>query len=466
MGWGGFAEHPDAAWASGLQQGEGWSSPGDAALGWSLGADEGEGWEDGSGTDWRDGGAWSGPWWGPESQSAGYGWQPSAPSRPLITSADEHTARLHLKKTYQVLSEVLAAHPKAFQEVHSFLDLGCAPGGFAARLLEEKPMARGYGVTMPVEGGGFPMLFQHQWFQVQGCNLMDLWGPDDLLCQEEVDVCMADAQDLGRRTNPDAVKAEKARKGGTSAVGVGAVCPALGIFALTFQELRLGLSRLRSGGTLLFRFGWRGKGANEELWYKEATTLLLAFILSHFNEVIPFKSEFSHNADATFYMVASGFLQEDFAREGLVERLREAMDYIVQCENVDDLPWCMETLQPYATEEMRAKADEMLETVGRLRAIGLASRHKVEGPRENPEAALWISPVPFSLTMQRLRERLERYGKISFIRRRAHAIGVGADALIQFTQPAHASAALEAIQQLKVLGESVAARRFSDIKTK
>ena len=33
--------------------------------------------------------------------------------------------------------------------------------------------------------------------------------------------------------------------------------------------------------------------------------------------------------------------------------------------------------------------------------------------------------------------------EIAYIKRRSHAIGVGADALIQFAQPAHAAYALE-----------------------
>ena len=39
------------------------------------------------------------------------------------------------------------------------------------------------------------------------------------------------------------------------------------------------------------------------------------------------------------------------------------------------------------------------------------------------------------------------FAEIAYIKRRSHAIGVGADALIQFAQPAHAACALEAIKQ-------------------
>ena len=39
------------------------------------------------------------------------------------------------------------------------------------------------------------------------------------------------------------------------------------------------------------------------------------------------------------------------------------------------------------------------------------------------------------------------FAEIAYIKRRSHAIGVGADALIQFAQPAHAACALEATKQ-------------------
>ena len=42
---------------------------------------------------------------------------------------------MHMRKG---LAEILEAHPKAFAKVDSFLDLGCAPGGFSCRLLEDE----------------------------------------------------------------------------------------------------------------------------------------------------------------------------------------------------------------------------------------------------------------------------------------------------------------------------------------
>lgn len=395
----------------------------------------------------------------------------------MFGSMDDHTARVHFQKTYGVLAEILEAHPAAFERVSSFLDLGCAPGGFSQRLLEEHPTARGLGVTMPLDGGGFPMLLQDERLQVKACDLMSLREPQDLQFDASpVDVCMADAQDLGRRTNPQhnhgagrgrgkAAKAAAEKEAKTREnAGVQASLPVLGIWALTLQEILLGLENLATGGTFVFRFGWRGRGANEEPWYREATHLLFALVLAHFADVVAFKSEFSHQADASFYVVATAFQREEFIAAELGAKLRDMIGHVIDCSKTADLPWCMEALLPYLTPDIRARITEMLDEVGRKRAIGLASRHRVEAARASPEAAIWISPVPFSLTMQRLRERLERIGKISNLKRRSHPIGVGADALVQFAQPAHATAALEAVNDMKILGPSVVAKRLSEVK--
>jgi len=454
-------------------EGAGWFSTGDGMQ---------AGWHGGCDGSWAPNDWWScdtaatgqaGPYKSLSRQSWGsaqdQSWGPAAPS---FSPSEEHTARVHYGKTYQVLSEALEAHPGAFRSAGAFLDLGCAPGGFSCRLLEERPAARGFGVTLPVDLGGFPVLLAHERLRVQSCDLMGLRSAEELDCPRTVEVCIADAQDLGRRTNPKPGRgrgrgtADRGRgaKGGAVAAGVQAVCTALGIWALTLQQLLLGFGRLNAGGTFFFRFGWRGRGASEEPWYREATVRLFALVLAHFAEVAPFKSEISHQADASFYVVATGFQRESYLCSGLDEKLREAVTSIVGCDRVGDLPWCIEALAPLATEELLPRIHALLDSVGRQRAIGLATRHHLEqGGRPSPEAALWISPVPFNLTVQRVRERLERFGKIAHIRRRAHPVGVGADALVQFTQPAHATAALEAITVMRVLGDNIGVQRLSDV---
>ncbi|CAE7707514.1 unnamed protein product [Symbiodinium pilosum] len=325
----------------------------------------------------------------------------------------------------------------------------------------------GYGVTLPFEAGGFPLLLHDPRFHVQACNLMELLSPEDLECVklslDMVDVIMADAQvtsaaecnlmyagilsrgivvaDLffyWSEAKRRAKNSKNAKQGDESelagAAGVGAACATLGIWALTFQEIRLGLGMLKKGGTFFFRFGWRGRGDQEEYWYREAIMRLLGLVIAFFDEVFPFKSEIYHQADPCFYVVAAGFQRSGYESAALDTR----------SVHTRFLQGCIETLAEFSTPASQQRIDELLDTVSRVRAIGLSSRSTVEaGGRESPEAQLIIRPVPYHLTMQRLRERMECYGKIAYIRRRSHAVGVGADALIQFVQPAHAKMALE-----------------------
>jgi len=405
-----------------------------------------------------------------QRQTAG-SWQ------PLFSCADEHTARTHYTKTYGVLSEMLAEHRSAFEGLQSFLDLGCAPGGFSSRLLDEFPEARGFGVSLPVNTGGFPMLLIHDRLHVQYSDLMAVSSAVDLECSAEaVDLVLGDAQNLARRgAKPEGSGGRKGGRRGAAVggatvsgqpdAGVQAVCAALGIWALTVQELMLGFGKLRERGTLVFRFGLPSRGAREEAWYREAMDRLFGLLFTHFVDVLPFKSQTSHQADATFYVVATGFRREAFAEAELDTKLREAIASIMVCEKPKDLPECMQAFADFVTDDSRSRTEHMVDSAAKLRDIGVASRQRVEtAGRSNAEAALFISPVPFNLTMPRLRERLEKYGKISYIRRRAHPIGVGADAIVQFVQASHAKAALAAIVSDNLLGGNISAQRLCDVR--
>lgn len=460
----------DASHNMGYYHGEGWHAGSFAAQGHTWHEDATWAWHEGVWhPGWSDAAcSWDGSWWG-EAAEEGDAW-PQANSVDHLgpkTAADERTAQIHFAKTYQVLNEAIEKHPAAFRDKFSFLDLGCAPGGFSQRMLEELgDGGTGYGVTLPFEAGGFPLLLHDLRFHVQASNLMELQSPEDLECPKLVDVIMADAQDLGRRSpaNQRAKRRNKTSKNAkqgddSEAAGIGAACATLGIWALTFQEIRLGLGMLQEGGTFFFRFGWRGRGDQEEHWYREAILRLLGLVIAFFKEVFPFKSESFHQADPCFYVVAAGFQRQGYEDAMLETRLKSAIQSIIACEAVGDLPECIQTLAEFSTPSNHQRIDELLDTVSRVRAIGLSSRTTVEaGGRESPEAQLIIRPVPYHLTMPRLRQHMECYGKIAYIRRRSHAVGVGADALIQFVQPAHAKMALEAVNDMKVLGETVVAR--------
>lgn len=399
---------------------------------------------------------------------AGYPVAFMAPNMPgftltAIDAEEDNTARIHFGKTYMVLSEIIEKHPIAFGNVSVFLDFGCAPGGFSYRLLEEQPFAQGFGVTMPVDSGGFPMVFADERLRVTGCDLMSLWSVQEIGCTGEVDLCLADAQDLGRRiTHVRGWKGAGRRFTGSGGKGVGATCPVLGIWALTLQEFALGFDSLREGGSFVFRFGWRGRITSEDMWYQTATHRLFALVFSLFAEVEHLKSEFSHQADSSFYIVASGFRRGVYTSTRLSEDIREAVKRVHQCERSLDLPWCVECLAQFMEPDVEARIEGLLDIVGKLRAIGLSSRLRQHDAGHCAECSIFITPVPSNLTSQYLRDVLEQFGKVLNIRRRKHAVGSGADAFVRFAQPTHATTALDAIATQQVLGPNVVAKHATD----
>eukprot|EP00811_Abedinium_folium_P007393 NODE_16823_length_975_cov_3.708726.p1 GENE.NODE_16823_length_975_cov_3.708726~~NODE_16823_length_975_cov_3.708726.p1 ORF type:complete len:264 (+),score=56.71 NODE_16823_length_975_cov_3.708726:124-915(+) len=232
-----------ATWASWAPYDASWGSD---ACGWVAGA---WGWD-------AHESYWCCAGWAPPAMTC-MAYVPGEPGTGLIThdAVQQQTAQVHFAKTYSVLSEIIEAHPKAFESIDSFVDFGCAPGGFSCRLLEANPRAHGYGATMPVESEGFPMIFANERLQVTPVDIMSLWSVKDIGCHGEVALCIADAQDLGKRVTAFGgsggagaggrgcgKKAGKLarlaqQRGGK---GVGAVCGALGIWALTLQELPVG----------------------------------------------------------------------------------------------------------------------------------------------------------------------------------------------------------------------------------
>lgn len=467
--WGAGGGYYPAGWDAHAAYDGGW----DQCADWQWGYGSGEWFGNGGWDAWPpsgvDGpGAGGASWWT-------YGGVTTPGERLAASVANEtnRTAQVHFTKTYQVLSDIIEQHPKPFKDTRAFLDLGCAPGGFASRLLEDMPAdGCGYGVTMPTDAGGFPVLANDERFHIQVADLMSLASPDALDCPVEVDVCTADAQDLGKRTNTD--RNRSGRKGGkgkgkgapetapslelVDGTGVGAADHLLGIWALTLQQFLLAFGRLRDGGVFVFRFGWRGRGTKEERWYSEAAHLLFGLLFAYFEEAVHFKSEFSHQAHAAFYVVASGFRGERYGEDGMGQQLREVVDNILACARHQDLPECMAALAPFATPEARDRTDKLLEAVGRLREIGVSSRHHKDGARRKDEASIMITPLPLWLSTEVLTQHLQRYGKVTYVRRKSHPIGVGADAVVKFTHVAHARVAMEAVNELKIFGDNIAAR--------
>jgi len=290
------------------------------------------------------------------------------------------------------------ATPPGVTPVPQFLDLGCAPGGFSACLLQDHmlgPHSMGYGVSLPSQLGGFPMAFASDRLYVQLEDMMAL-GINDLICPlNSIDLCCADAQNLSNMF--------KARKTAVQYRGLRAKSRSLGIWALTVKECMLAFSRLRHGGGFVFRFGWRGVGADvhpsgeqvhpsllakyleEEEWYKALTHWLFTVLKSLFKTLRPFKSEYVHQADVSFYMVCRSFDRKKYEMNDWQAKLQRAFTELSDC---DDEAALVAGIKDGILDETKAEIDVLLEYVGRMRAIGIQSR-KVTNPGD-----VKVNPMP------------------------------------------------------------------------
>jgi len=330
--------------------------------------------------------------------------------KQLRNLTSEYETHIHFTKTLGLLEDlfehflgfedIIGALPEGFR----FLDLGCAPGGFSYFLLSDPRCVQGWGVTLPTEMGGYRILFEDPRFAVQEGDLMAV-DPSET-SGHAVNVCVADAQYLRDHISMN-----------SKYLGRRAVVEDLGIWCLTTKELWIAFSKLAAGGLFVFRFGWTGVSGDE--WYEICTYKMFALLLICFKEVQPFKSEFSHTADATFYVVCRNFDAAKTESLGCVEQLKKSFEFCLSCGSLDEELLSKGFLpQVDVTDELRARIAPMLSYVVRLTEVGQASQKWIKD-REAERAAqadnqyvLVVSPVPSQLTSQKIAQVFGIYGRV------------------------------------------------------
>merc|ERR1719281_1238284 len=120
----------------------------------------------------------------------------------------------------------------------------------------------------------------------------------------------------------------------------------------------IAFSKLMQHGIFTFRFGWRGTGdtasdvhptgekvrpellakyEQEEEWYKALTYWLFSVLKSLFKTMRPFKSEYYHQADVSFYMVCTDFDRDKFINKHWLQKLEAAFEELSECDDVEHL---------------------------------------------------------------------------------------------------------------------------------
>ncbi|CAD7966850.1 unnamed protein product, partial [Amoebophrya sp. A25] len=201
------------------------------------------------------------------------------PRRNSYTRSREdflETTKIGFRKMYYVMEELFhtaLAHqlPHGF----SFLDIGAAPGGASQYLLNMPECACGFGMTLPVPDGGFPIAVRSQGrYQIHFGDLLE--SPDRTWIAETtgpVHLVFADAQLLKKSRQRHWPRSDQEAR----------TC------LLTSQVLN-GLWNLAPGGTFVIRLYAYGS----DMCRNE--TRLIFLLMQHFETVRPFKSATYHAA--------------------------------------------------------------------------------------------------------------------------------------------------------------------------
>jgi hypothetical protein len=219
---------------------------------------------------------------------------------------------IHFKKCYTTMQELLDKFPLPdSDEPISFLDIACAPGGFSQYLIDHYPNGTGYGITLPEKLGGFPVMVNSYRFLLSFFDLLShpLDPAPELV--DAVDIAIGDAQYFPR--SPDMLEEYKGKKAGTVTGGR---------IGLLLREFILAFEALKNGGTFIFRF---------VVWEHVHANIIRLFFLCYdlFERVEPFKSEYQHTADCTFYAVCSGFNRAKYEELDISTELKVAYARVV-----------------------------------------------------------------------------------------------------------------------------------------
>ena len=196
----------------------------------------------------------------------------------------------------------------------SFIDIACAPGGFSQYLLDHFPYSIGYGITLPVSLGGFTMAVEadpQERFRTCYFDLLSHPMSPAPIVPDRVDIAIGDAQYFPR--SQEALEEYKGRKAGTVTGGR---------LGLLLREFILAFDALRDGGIFIFRF---------VVWERVHSNILRLFFLCFdlFADVKPFKSEYQHTADCTFYAVCTGFNRQKYEDMRIGTELKAAYARVV-----------------------------------------------------------------------------------------------------------------------------------------
>lgn len=332
-----------------------------------------------------------------------------AARQQLQQGKNEYETVQHFQKCYLVLQEIFKEFGNfegLLPECFKFLDLGCAPGGFSAFLLDDGRCSQGFGVSLPAIKGGFPMRLRSDAFLLQSADLFEI-EPRDLIVSE-VNFCVCDAHYLRNSIS----SYERYR-------GVRCRTRQHGVWGLLMKEFWLGFSKMLPGAILIFRFGWHDRGENDEgtAWYRNITLRLFAMLHDLFDSVQELKSDTFNVKNNSFYVTCSGFNAERFQERGYFKILGSAFRYLMQSTSDDpkdlNLLVQIDSLADVRTPEVDKKTTLLLDRIHEVHKDIREKRWAAETqPREppDPNAVVYMAPAPAQMTAAQLHEKFKVFG--------------------------------------------------------
>eukprot|EP00397_Hematodinium_sp_SG-2012_P019714 GEMP01020272.1.p1 GENE.GEMP01020272.1~~GEMP01020272.1.p1 ORF type:complete len:523 (+),score=104.16 GEMP01020272.1:82-1650(+) len=317
----------------------------------------------------------------------------------------EYETEVHFQKCYGVLEEIFALHDSFTQFLpmgFRFLDLGCAPGGFSAFLLDDSRCRGGCGVTLTNRSGGFPMRLRSDVFFLQLADLFEVDVND--LVATRVHFLLCDAQYLRNNVAWD-----------DKYTGVRLRSKQHGVWALLVKQLWLGLMRLNEGGVLVFRFGWKDVDDEPTVWYKKISIRLFTIMHDLFQEVRDVKSDFFNAKHSSFYVACFGFKEQRHKDRHINDLFCNTFEELIY-SGTDDYTEhdILSNVDAFRTEEVDKTISDMLDRVNKLRLIHLESSRWHERREQNTtdRRTVCVRPLPEYMSLHQLQEISALYGRV------------------------------------------------------
>lgn len=226
-----------------------------------------------------------------------------------LQSCDVSASLLYRDQFNSAIDDVNSQIGGAMLNVGTFLDLGCAPGGFSKWLLQSNQVSRGFGLSLPASDAGLPILMadwnERSRYKFVEANILD--DPEsfyplihEFFSQTRVDLVVCGARHRDAKTLLiDRVSDRES-------------CDYSCNDRLILSQLLIAFRTLAAGGTLVLV-------TSMKISFRVIDNLV--FLREHFAILTPTKGRHLHGTRSSYYLVCQGFVLDETRRTDAVCRI-------------------------------------------------------------------------------------------------------------------------------------------------